>query len=305
MRNFFRSSYEKLKSALGKTKGFLTERLKPLFQKGIGEETLEEMEEILFEADLGSSLALEFVEEVRSYAKHNQGYTPQDLLEHLKKKSLDILELTPIPSEEEGPGPIVYLIVGVNGSGKTTTIAKLAQRFKGEGKSVLIAAGDTFRAAAIEQLTSWSDRIGVEIVKSSLGADSASVAFDAIQKAKHLQSDVVLIDTAGRLQSKSHLMEELEKMVRTIKKCHPKAPHHTLLTIDANIGQNAMEQVEVFDKSAPLTGLILTKLDGTAKGGIVLSIYKQKRLPIHFVGVGESPDDLLLFDKEDYVNALF
>ena len=210
------------------------------------------------------------------------------------------------PRTHPTPGhPLVYLIVGINGSGKTTSIAKLAHLFKKEGKKVLLAAGDTFRAGAIDQLTLWAEHLNIEIVKASPGSDPSSVAFDGLTAAKSRGADVILIDTAGRLQNKTDLMQELEKIRRVCNKVIPGAPHEIILVIDATIGQNGVEQAKIFNQFTPLTGILMAKLDGTAKGGIILPIYRELGVPIRFVGVGEKVDDLMPFDAVEYVSGLF
>jgi fused signal recognition particle receptor len=229
------------------------------------------------------------------------------LLSEIRKEILHSLNqhsslLTSIPKEDE---PMVILIVGVNGNGKTTSVAKLAKFFQNNDKKVLIAAADTFRAAAIEQLEIWAKRLDIEIVKGNPGSDPASVAFDALTAGKARKSDIVIIDTAGRLHTKTNLMQELEKIRRTCKKVNPSSPHETLLVLDATTGQNAIDQAKTFNKFTPITGLILTKLDGSAKGGIVISIYRQLGIPVKFIGVGEGLDDLEPFQPESFVNALF
>jgi fused signal recognition particle receptor len=306
MLQFLKTGYQKIKEALSKTRASLSSKIRTLFGRPWDDETLESLEQILYETDLGTSCVAEFVE----YLQKNIAPGPQTnvsfILEELKKKSLAILKeppaTHPIPCKEGEP--LCILIIGVNGSGKTTSIAKLASHFRREGKKVLLAAGDTFRAAAIDQITLWAEKLHCDIVKSTPRADPSSLAFDALTAAKARGSDVVLLDTAGRLQNKTELMQELEKMKRTCKKIFPDAPHETLLVIDATTGQNALDQTRIFHAHLPLTGLILTKLDGSAKGGIALSIYKELKIPIRWIGVGEKAEDLLPFKAEDYVEAL-
>jgi fused signal recognition particle receptor len=307
MFNFLKSGYEKIKSALSKTRSALSQRIKALFGKPWNDETFDELEQILFEADLGTKCASSFVEHLRSRLRTSPTNDIQEILKIFHDHTLSILnKASQRESKLPSPGePYVYLIVGVNGSGKTTSIAKLAKRMKNEGKTVLLAAGDTFRAAAIEQLSTWADRLGIEIVKSKPGSDPSAVAFDALTAAKARGADVVFIDTAGRLQNKTDLMNELEKIRRVCGKVIPSAPHETLLVLDATTGQNAIDQARVFNEVTPLNGIILAKLDGSAKGGIVLSIYQEFGIPVSWVGTGEKADDLEPFDPATYADSLF
>lgn len=304
MFSFLKSSFSKIKKALSKTRSIFGDKLKALFSKPLDEDTLEELEQTLYEADLGSNLTQQFLTHVEKFKAKNQMATSSDLMESMKVKALDILG-----ENSEGIQinykPTVILVVGVNGSGKTTTCAKLAAHFQSMGKSVLLAAGDTFRAAAADQLEIWAKKLHVDLVRSKPNADPSSVVFDALTAAKARGVDVVLADTAGRLQSKTDLMKELAKMRKACAKVIPDAPHETLLVLDATTGQNALDQAKIFHEFTPLSGLILTKLDGSAKGGIVLSIYNEMKLPIYFIGVGESKDDLMPFSSKDYVEALF
>ncbi|MDN3506730.1 MAG: signal recognition particle-docking protein FtsY [Simkaniaceae bacterium] len=296
--------FSKIKRALTKTRSAISGRITNLFKGPINEETFEELEQILYEADLGSEYAMELVEETRRFLKKNREAKIDEILSFLQEKALDALN-SPTQVEKRSGTPHVILVVGVNGSGKTTSIARLAKKLKSEGKSVLLAAGDTFRAAAIEQLTTWAERLDLPIIKSTPGGDPAAVAFDAVTSAKAKGVDVVLIDTAGRLQNKTDLMRELEKVVTVIKKVAPDAPHETLLVLDATTGQNAVDQAEIFHSFTPLTGIVLAKLDGSAKGGIVLSIYKKLGIPVQWVGIGEKEDDFMAFDPKAYSEALF
>lgn len=300
MLGFLRSGYQKIKKALTKTRSLLGSRLKALFKGALDEGRLEELECILYEADLGSACARDFVEHLRKY-KGN------DYLAEMSRHALEMLRapVRVLPKATVVGEPLVILIVGVNGSGKTTSIAKLARLFQSEGKKVLLAAGDTFRAAAIDQLAIWAERLKIDIVKAAPGSDPSAVAFDALTAAKARGVDVVFIDTAGRLQNKTDLMQELEKIKRVCGKVVPTAPHETLLVLDATTGQNAIDQAQVFHQFTPLTGIVLTKLDGSAKGGIVLSIYKQLGIPVRWIGVGEGFEDLMPFEAESYVQALF
>lgn len=307
MFNFLKNGYEKVKNALSKTRSALSSRIKALFGKPWNDETFEQLEQVLFEADLGTKCANSFVEHLRSRLRTHPTNDIQEILSIFHDQALSILNAAhsvepKVPALGE---PYVFLIVGVNGSGKTTSIAKLAKRFQKEGKKVLLAAGDTFRAAAIEQLTTWADRLNLDIIKSLPGSDPSAVAFDAITAAKARGCDIVLIDTAGRLQNKTDLMKELEKVRRVCSKVVPTAPHETLLVLDATTGQNAVDQAQVFHEATPLNGIILAKLDGSAKGGIILSIYQQLGIPVRWVGTGEGADDLEAFDAQVYADSLF
>jgi fused signal recognition particle receptor len=307
MFNFLKSGYEKIKKALSKTRSALSSRIKALFGKPWNEETFDELERILYEADLGSECASSFVDHIRTKLRTHPTNNMEEILELFHAYTLSIL-MTPhkgaslLPAESE---PTVILIVGVNGSGKTTSIAKLAKRYQADGKKVLLAAGDTFRAAAIEQLTTWAERLKVDLIKSLPGSDPSAVAFDALTAAKARGADVVLIDTAGRLQNKTDLMKELEKIRRTLGKVIPSAPHQTLLVLDATTGQNAIDQAQVFNDATPLSGIVLAKLDGSAKGGIILSIYQKLHIPVLWVGTGEQADDLEPFEPKAYADSLF
>ena len=307
MFGFLKTGFQKVKNALAKTRNFLGSRLRHFFKNPWTEESLEQLEQILYEADLGTACSAYFTEKIGTFLRNAPESTADEILKAFRDFSMQILNAPPkiastLPKEGE---PLVILVVGVNGSGKTTSIAKLAKHFTQEGKKVLVAAGDTFRAAAIDQLATWAERLGVLIVKSKPGSDPSSVAFDALTAAKARGADVVLVDTAGRLQNKTDLMQELAKIKRVSSKVIPDAPHETFLVLDATTGQNAIDQAETFHQFTPLTGLILTKLDGSAKGGIVLSIYQKMGIPIRWIGVGESAEDFLPFDAESYVSALF
>ncbi len=306
MLKFLKSSYQKIKKALSKTRSILGPRISALFGKPWDDSTFEELEQILYEADLGTACVDDFVSYLRSELRTNPTNDISVILDKLKIRSLEILQKVPtvapkLPSEKD---PLVILIIGVNGSGKTTSIAKLGLHFQEEGKKVILGAGDTFRAAAIDQLTHWATKIHADIVKSTPGSDPSAVAFDALTAAKARNIDVVLLDTAGRLQNKVELMQELAKTKRICEKVIPGSPHEIFLVLDATTGQNALDQAKVFHANVPLTGLILTKLDGSAKGGIILSIYKELGIPIRWIGVGEQAEDLIPFDPESYVEAL-
>ncbi len=281
---------------------YLGNQLRSLFSGKIDETLLESVEELFFEADLGAHTSEELTNHVRKLHKQNSKISYNEILSEIKKELTAKLALPPTQTSQGTPH--VILIVGVNGNGKTTSVAKLAHRYKSEGKSVLIAAADTFRAAAIDQLELWANRLNVEIVKGAPGSDPAAVAFDAISAAKARSIDIVLIDTAGRLHTKQDLMGELEKVRRVCAKAADGAPHETLLVLDATIGQNGVEQATTFHKFTPLSGLILTKLDGTAKGGTAISIQNKLQLPIQFIGTGESHEDFKPFSPEHFVNDL-
>ncbi len=297
--------FERLKEGLAKTKKGFIEKVETLFTgRKIDEEALEELEEILITADVGTKAAGEIMASLREKAKRGEVKDADSLKEAMKKEMVLILG-QPHPLVVHGNQPFVILAVGVNGVGKTTTIGKLANRFRSEGLSVLLAAGDTFRAAGIEQLEIWADRAGAQFVKHKSGSDPAAVAFDAIEAARHRGIDVVIIDTAGRLHTKSPLMEELKKVKRVIEKAMPGAPQEILLVVDATTGQNALRQADMFNQVIGVTGIALTKLDGTAKGGIVFAIKKDFGIPVQLIGIGERLDDLRDFNPEEFVEALF
>lgn len=305
--NFIKSGYDKLKNALKKTGSLLGSKIRALFGSKIDEETLDQLEKLLYESDLGVQAATELTEKVKTAYSKNPKMTVDDITDLLREEMLNALsgqshDLIDVPKDE---GPLVLLIVGVNGNGKTTSVAKLSKKFVDDKKKVLIAAADTFRAAAIEQLEVWAQRLNVDIVKGAPKSDPAAVVFDAMSAGKARQTDVVILDTAGRLHTKIDLMQELEKIKRSCRKFSPDSPHETLLVLDATTGQNAIDQAKVFHKYTPITGLILTKLDGTAKGGIIISIQKQLGIPVKFIGIGEGIDDLEPFNPESFVNALF
>lgn len=304
--NFLKSSYGKVKSALSRARSFLGHSLRHLFHGKIDETTLEKLEELLYQADFGVQTAVELTNKIRALHQKNPSLKTDEYLEALKSEILTILKQYPTslaPSVDDRPQ--VILIVGVNGNGKTTSVAKLAHLFTQNGQKVLLGAADTFRAAAIEQLELWAHLTKADIVKGSPKSDPASVAFDAVSAGKARSSDYVIIDTAGRLHTKTNLMQELEKIKRSCKKVCPSAPHETLLVLDATTGQNAIDQAKQFHKFTPITGLILTKLDGTAKGGIVIAIQRELGIPVKFIGTGEGPDDLQPFDAESFVANLF
>jgi fused signal recognition particle receptor len=298
------SLFAKIKKGLAKTRGVFTGVVDLFRGRGkVDREFLAKLEERLYLADVGGFAVAAIVDRVR------QAYQDKEVTEDVRafvKTQLREMLSDPSPGITYAPaGPTVVMIVGVNGSGKTTTIAKLAHRLKAEGKKVLVAACDTFRAAAVEQLTVWCQRIGCEIVKNAQGSDPASVAHDACEKAKARGFDVVIVDTAGRLHTQAHLMRELEKIHKVVTRQIPGAPHETLMILDATTGQNAVTQAEMFSKSVQCTGIVLTKLDGTAKGGAIFAIKQKVGLPVKYVGVGESVEDLDPFDPDVYVEALF
>ncbi|VHO02120.1 signal recognition particle-docking protein FtsY [Candidatus Rhabdochlamydia sp. T3358] len=307
MFGFLKEGFQKIKQAMSKTRSALSHRIRSLFGKPWNEETFEALEQILFEADLGSECASLLVEKARSTLRLQPKAEINDILKIFYEYTLSILQEPPfiIPKHSEEKTPHVILIVGVNGSGKTTSLAKLAYQFKKQGKKVLIGAADTFRAAATEQLELWANQIGVDIVKGKTGADPSAIVFDTLTAAKARSIDIVLIDTAGRLQNKTALMQELEKIKRVMQKPILSAPHETLLVLDATTGQNAIDQAETFHKFTPLTGIIMSKLDGSAKGGIVLSIYKKLHVPIQWIGTGEKVEDLEGFEPIAYASSLF
>ena len=295
----------KLFAGLQKTRERLASGLSGLFSGGrkLDEELLDDLEEVLYTADLGPT-GSELVEELKDAYRRKQIREVEDVLPFLRQQLLARLEGCGGPLVEAESGPTVILIVGVNGSGKTTSIAKLANRLVQQGHKVLLGAGDTFRAAAVEQLTLWSERLGIDIIKQQTGADPAAVAFDAVSAAIARDVDYLILDTAGRLHTQKNLMEELRKIVRVVGKQIPEAPHNTLLVLDATTGQNAIRQAQEFSATAEVSGAILAKMDGTAKGGAVLGIRRHLPLPVSFIGVGEGIDDLLPFSAEEFVDAI-
>jgi fused signal recognition particle receptor len=299
---------ERMKQAVSRTRENLSERIDEAvsFSKEIDRNTLDELEATLIGADLGSSTTHQVLEHLREKADRKQIGDVTELKRLLKQELLTILNdaKTPPVEREEGM-PEVVLVVGVNGTGKTTTIGKLAQLLRSEGKTVLLCAGDTFRAAAIEQLEVWGQRTGTEVVRTKSGGDPAAVLFDALQAANARHLDCVIVDTAGRLHTKTNLMLELEKIRRTAQRIIPGAPHEVLLVIDATTGQNGLQQAKLFTDAAAVTGVVLTKLDGTAKGGVVVAIARELGLPVRYVGVGEKAMDLLPFDPREFVESLF
>ncbi len=299
---------ERLKESVGKTRSQLAARVEELLtgERRIDPALLEELETALLAADLGVSTTREILRSVRDQVDRRALTDATQLKAELKKQLLGILQSAPASSNGKAEvGPYVIFVVGVNGTGKTTTIGKLAHRLRHEGRTVLLCAADTFRAAAIEQLDVWAQRVGVELIKQKPGADPAAVVYDALAAARARGTDAVIVDTAGRLHTKSNLMAELEKMRRTAAKVVPGAPHDVLLVMDATTGQNGLAQAREFTGHAGVTGIVLTKLDGTAKGGIVVAIVRELGLPLRFVGTGETIDDLVPFDAQTFVNSLF
>ena len=301
------SFFARLKRSLSRTKANIGAGFFGLFKgKQIDEELFEELEEQLLIADVGMNTTVKIIENLTEKASRNDLKDGEALYGLLKEEMADILSQVEQPLVvDTTKTPYVILMVGVNGVGKTTTIGKLAKQFQSEGKKVMLAAGDTFRAAAVEQLQVWGQRNDVPVIAQHTGADSASVIYDAIEAAKARGVDVVIADTAGRLQNKSNLMEELRKIVRVMKKIDDSAPHEIMLTLDAGTGQNAISQAKLFSEVAPVTGITLTKLDGTAKGGVIFSIADQFQIPIRYIGVGEGIDDLRPFESKDFIEALF
>jgi fused signal recognition particle receptor len=301
------SLLEKLKSGVQKTRAGLVSALEDtlLGKKEIHPELLEDLEFTLISADLGVRTTDEILETIRGRVERRQLNDASELKGLIREQLLEILAASERPPARVFEPPAVVLVVGVNGSGKTTTIGKLAHRFRSEQRSAYLCAADTFRAAAIEQLEIWGERTGARVIRQSSGSDPSAVLFDALQAARANQVDYVIVDTAGRLQTKENLMAELQKMSRTAKKVIPDAPHEVLLVLDATTGQNGLEQARKFTETSGVTGIVLTKLDGTAKGGIVVAIARELNLPIRYVGVGEKADDLLPFDAEAFIDSLF
>lgn len=299
--------FSKLKRGLSRTKESIGSGFVSLFRgKSIDDDLFEELETQLLVADVGMATTVKIIKHLTESSDRKQLKDGDALYQLLKDQMSDILKKveSPLTLNAES-GPFVILMVGVNGVGKTTTIGKMAKQFQQQGKKVMLAAGDTFRAAAVEQLQVWGERNNIPVVAQQTGSDSASVIFDAFQSAKAKNIDVLIADTAGRLQNKDHLMEELKKVVRVMKKIAPEAPHEIMLTLDAGTGQNAVSQAQLFNKAVGLTGISLTKLDGTAKGGVIFAIADQFDIPIRYVGIGEGIDDLRPFNSQDFVNALF
>ena len=309
---FGKQEKESLDLGLQKTKdGFLAKVTKAIAGKStVDEDVLDNLEEALVSADVGIETTLKIIEQIEIRVKKNKYLNTSELKNLLQQEIEAILVDSPDPSYQdfgipEGKKPFVILVVGVNGVGKTTTIGKMAHNYKKAGKQVILGAADTFRAAAVDQLTIWSDRIGVPIVKQAMGSDPSAVAYDSVASAIAKQADVVIIDTAGRMHNKAHLMDELGKIKRAIDKALPGAPHEVMLVLDGSTGQNALEQAKHFIATTDVSAISITKLDGTAKGGVVLAIANQFKIPVKYIGVGEKIDDLLIFDKHEFVDSLF
>lgn len=299
--------FEKLQQGIKKTREGLTERFEDLFagKKVIDAELLDELEYVLIGADIGVRTTTEILDSVRQKLDRKQLKDIAELRNVIREHLLEVLQTPERPLPQVARPPAVVLVIGVNGAGKTTSIGKLATRYKSEGRTVLLAAADTFRAAAIEQLEVWGKRAGCDVIRQKQGADPSAVVFDAIQAAIARGVDYIIVDTAGRLHTKDNLMAELEKITRTTKKLIPDAPHEVLLVLDGTTGQNGLEQAKRFTETAGATGIILTKLDGTAKGGVVVPIARELNLPIRYIGVGEKADDLLPFDAGEFINSIF
>lgn len=300
-----KSWWRRLSDGLKRTSGSIGAAVASLVTKRkLDRALLDEIEDALLRADLGTEVAMRIANAVGE-GRYDKSISAEEVKDVVATEVEKVLAPVAKPLEVEADTkPFVILVVGVNGSGKTTTIGKLSAKFRAEGKNVMLAAGDTFRAAAIEQLKIWGERTGAPVIARAHGADAAGLAFDAIAAAKAQGCDVLLMDTAGRLQNKTELMVELEKIVRVMKKVEPSAPHAVLLVLDATVGQNALSQVEVFQKTAGVTGLVMTKLDGTARGGILVALSAKFKLPVHFIGVGEGVDDLAPFTAKDFARAI-
>ena len=299
--------FKRLKLGLGKTRSKLSEELQNVFlgAKALDEEVLEELETILLTSDVGISATQEIIRDLTKKVGRKELTEAKAVYRHLEETLVGLLKPVEVPLKIDSHHPFVILMVGVNGVGKTTTIGKLAKLFQAEGRSVMLAAGDTFRAAAVDQLRIWGERNKVPVIAQDTGADSASVVFDAVAAAHARNIDVLIADTAGRLQNKKNLMDELTKITRVLQKIDPTAPHEVILVLDAGIGQNTLSQVREFQKAVDVSGLVLTKLDGTAKGGVIFALAKELQIPIRYVCVGEKIDDLRPFLAEEFVAALF
>ena len=297
--------FDKLKQGLNKTKESFNEKINNVFSnfRKVDEEFLEELEEALIMADIGVDTSVEIISNLRERIKKEKIEDEEDVKNALREEMKKILDM-PNKELKLNTKPSVILVVGVNGVGKTTSIGKIANRLAKDGKKVVVAAADTFRAAAVEQLEIWAKRAGAEVVKRDEGVDPASVVFDAIRKTKEIDADVLIVDTAGRLHNKKYLMDELNKIQKVINKEMQEADKEVLLVIDGATGQNAISQVKAFKNEADITGLVLTKLDGTAKGGVVVGIVKENQIPVKFIGVGEQIDDMEIFNAEDFVKAI-
>ena len=299
--------FDRLKKGLAKTRETFTNKIEKLIigYADIDDALLDELEETLIMSDVGVKTTERLMTDVRKGIKKKEINTPEDLKPFLAERISEILLTGSDETRLAAAGPTVLLVIGVNGVGKTTTIGKLAAYYKEQGKSVMLAAADTFRAAAIDQLEIWGQRTGASVIRHEEGSDPAAVAFDAVKAARARSIDMLIIDTAGRLQTKSNLMEELKKINRVIQREVPEAPHETLLVLDATTGQNAISQADLFTKAAPITGIVLTKLDGTAKGGVIIGLKSELAMPVKWIGVGEGVDDLRPFVAKDFARALF
>jgi len=300
--------FGRLRKSLSKTRDSFTGRLDRLFlgKKEITQDLFDDLEEILFTSDIGVAATQELIDSVQEKIARKELKDPDKLKAALRDQMLAFLDVGEVEHPFPNPGePLVIMVVGVNGVGKTTTIGKAAHRFRSQGKEVLLVAADTFRAAAVEQLTIWGDRVGAAVIKQGPGADPSAVAFDGLTAAVARKVDVVIVDTAGRLHTKINLMEEIQKIHRVIGRKLPGAPHEVWLALDATTGQNAISQAQMFNKALGVTGIVLTKLDGTAKGGIVVGISRELGIPIRLIGIGEKIDDLREFDAKEFVKAIF
>lgn len=299
--------FSRLKAGLMKTRDTLAGGIENIVRgkAKVGPELMVDLEEVLLAADVGAAATNFILDELKKGVAQNRIRDKEEVIGHLKELMVGILEENQKEIKVPAEPPLVVLVIGVNGSGKTTTIGKLARKWKGDGKRVILGAGDTFRAAAIEQLQMWADRIGAPCVKQKSGADPSAVAYDTVQAAKARDMEIAVIDTAGRLQTNLNLMEELKKVKRVIGKILPGAPHETLLVLDASIGQNSVSQARLFHDALAIDGLIMTKLDGTSKGGVLFNITRELKLPVRFIGIGEKADDLQEFNARDFVRALF
>ena len=297
--------FDKLKNGLGKTKNSINEKLTDVFSsfRKVDEDMLEELEEVLITSDIGMETSVEIIDKLRSKIKRERIESEEDVRKALKEIMKEILDIEE-PKLKLDTKPSIILVVGVNGVGKTTSIGKIANRLAKDGKKVVLAAADTFRAAAVEQLEIWSNRANVELVKKTEGTDPASVVFDAITRSKETNADVLICDTAGRLHNKKYLMDELLKIDKVIKRELPEADKEVLIVLDAETGQNAILQVKAFKETTDITGIVLTKLDGTAKGGVVLGIVAENKIPVKFIGVGEQIDDMEVFNSSEFLDAI-
>jgi len=299
--------FQRLKEGLSKTHQGMASKIDQLLsgKRKIDDQLLEELEEILITSDIGVKTTQELLDKVTEKVKRKELEDADHLKKALQEEMFLILRQQEKPLDPSMARPFVIMVIGVNGTGKTTTISKMAQKFKGRGKSVLLVAGDTFRAAAIEQLEIWGQRVGCEVIKHQSGSDPSAVVFDALKAGKARGAEIIIVDTAGRLHTKVNLMEELKKVKRVMAREIPNSPHEILLVLDATTGQNAISQAKMFDKELGVTGIVLTKLDGTAKGGILIGISDELEIPIRYIGIGEKADDLREFSARDFVDAIF